>query len=166
MTRSWTDANGNFTPDCDLLNGEAQDLRTSGGDFCGAWSDLNFGKNVYSLSYDEQILKGWDNRPCDWSIGVTVQHELLPRVSLEVGYMRRWLQNFTVTDNLAVAPADFTAFSVTAPLDPRLPGGGGYVVGRSLQRRSRQVRCRPTTTGRTRRPTGTSRRCTTASTST
>ena len=29
VTRSWTDANGNFTPDCDLLNGEAQDLRVA-----------------------------------------------------------------------------------------------------------------------------------------
>ena len=27
VTRSWTDANRNFTPDCDLLNGVAQDLR-------------------------------------------------------------------------------------------------------------------------------------------
>ena len=59
VTRSWTDANGNFHPDCDLLNGEAQDLRSSGGDSCGRWSNPNFGKNVYSLSYDEAILKGW-----------------------------------------------------------------------------------------------------------
>ena len=33
-----------------------------------------------------------------------------------------------MTDNRAVAPSDFTEFSVTAPHDPRLPGGGGYVV--------------------------------------
>jgi hypothetical protein len=80
------------------------------------------------LSYDEQILKGWYNRPSDWQITATVQQEVFPRVSVEVGYTRRWLQNFTVTDNLAVAPSDFTEFSVTAPNDPRLPGGGGYVV--------------------------------------
>jgi hypothetical protein len=48
---------------------------------------------------------------------------------MEVSYLRRWLQNFTVTDNRAVAPADFTAFNVVAPLDPRLPDGGGYTVG-------------------------------------
>jgi hypothetical protein len=47
---------------------------------------------------------------------------------VEVGYTRRWLHLFTVTDNLAVSVADMTPFSVTAPLDPRLPGGGGYVV--------------------------------------
>ena len=27
VTRTWTDANGNFMPDCDLLNPHAQDLR-------------------------------------------------------------------------------------------------------------------------------------------
>jgi hypothetical protein len=110
------------------MNGAAQDLRAAGGDLCGAWSNANFGKNVYSLSYDEKILKGWGVRPGDWQVGVTVQQQLLPRVSVEVGYTRRWLQNFTVTDNLAVAAADFDPFSVTAPSDPRLPGGGGYVV--------------------------------------
>jgi hypothetical protein len=110
------------------MNGSAQDLRTSGGDFCGAFSNQNFGKNVYSLSYDEQILKGWGVRPSDWIVAATLQHELLPRVSVSVGYTRRWLQNFTVTDNRATTGEDYTPFSITAPLDPRLPGGGGYVV--------------------------------------
>src|SRR4029453_8830078 len=41
---------------------------------------------------------------------------------------RRWLQPFIVTDNLVVTAADFGTFSVTAPSDPRLPGGGGYAV--------------------------------------
>ena len=49
-------------------------------------------------------------------------------MSVEVGYTRRWLNNFTVTDNLLVAPTDYGKFSVTAPSDPRLPGGGGYTV--------------------------------------
>ena len=68
------------------------------------WANTNFGKYVYSLSYDEKILKGWGVRPSDWQIGVTVQQEILPRVSLEVGYTRRWLENFTVTDNRALSP--------------------------------------------------------------
>ena len=45
---------------------------------------------------------------------------LAPRVSVEVGYFRRWLNNFTVTDNLLVGPGDFTRYSITAPQDPRL----------------------------------------------
>jgi hypothetical protein len=49
-------------------------------------------------------------------------------VSAEVGYTRRWLSHFAVSDNTLVGPADFGQFSVTAPSDPRLPGGGAYVV--------------------------------------
>ena len=49
-------------------------------------------------------------------------------MSIEVGYSRRWLQNFTVTDNLNISPSDFDQFSLVAPSDPRLPGGGGYTI--------------------------------------
>jgi hypothetical protein len=135
QTRTWTDANGNYTPDCDLMSGAAQDLRASGGDFCAAWANPNFGRAVdangnpiYSLSYAEKTLKGWGTRPSDWQVGVTLQQEILPRVSVEVGYTRRWLNNFTVRDNLSVSPQDFDSFSIVAPSDPRLPGGGGYTI--------------------------------------
>ena len=135
QNRAWTDSNGNYTPDCDLLSGAAQNLTATGGDICGAWANPNFGKAVdangnpiYSLGYAEKILKGWGTRPSDWQIGVTLQQEILPRVSVEVGYSRRWLQNFTVTDNLNVSPADFDQFHLVAPSDSRLPGGGGYSV--------------------------------------
>src|SRR5262249_4104624 len=49
-------------------------------------------------------------------------------VSLEVGYNRRWWNNFTITDNLAVGPGDYEKWTITAPRDPRLPGGGGYPI--------------------------------------
>jgi hypothetical protein len=121
VTRTWTDGNTDYTPQCDLMN------PLKNGE-CAQINDLNFGKNVYTLSYDENILQGWYNRPSDWIVGASIQHEVLPRVALDVGYTRRWLQNFTVTDNRARTVADYTPFSVTAPIDPRLPGGGGYVV--------------------------------------
>jgi hypothetical protein len=125
VTRTWTDRDRDYHPDCDLLNPQAQ---TTTVDFCGRINNLNFGKSSPSTFYDPKIMKGWGVRPADWQIGVTMQHEILPRVSLEVGYARRWLQNFTVTDNLLQAPGDFRRFSVVAPLDPRLPNGGGYVI--------------------------------------
>ena len=128
MARTWTDANSNFVPDCDLLNANAQDLRPTGGDSCGAYANRNFGTAIFSNTIDPDILSGWGVRPSDWQVGVSVQHEVLPRVSVEVGYFCRWFQGFTVTDNLAVTAADFDQFSVTAPSDPRLPGGGNYTV--------------------------------------
>jgi hypothetical protein len=121
ITRSWNDADRDYVPDCNLnsnvANGE-----------CGAVSDQNFGTATLSRNFDPAALEGWGVRPADWEFGVSLQQEVLPRVSVEVGYFRRWLDNFFVDDNLATVPADFTPFYITAPVDPRLPGGGGQTI--------------------------------------
>lgn len=128
VTRTWTDANGNFEPDCDLLNPLANDLRSSGGDFCGQISNLRFGQNVFTNTLDPELLSGWGVRAADWSVTASVQQQLLSRVSLEVAYSRRSFSGFTVSDNLLVQPSDYTSYQITAPLDPRLPNGGGYPI--------------------------------------
>src|SRR6185503_16167648 len=56
VTRTWTDGNKNYAPDCDLLNPVLQDLRPSGADFCGALSNFNFGTGRFTNSYDPAIL--------------------------------------------------------------------------------------------------------------
>ena len=87
-------------------------------------SDLTFG-STSPAPCDRQSLPAelaWQ----EFSGGV--QHQLAPRVGVNVGYFRRTYSNFTVTDNRAVGPADYTTFGFTAPVDPRLPGGGGYPV--------------------------------------
>ena len=53
--RSWNDANRNFVPDCDLLNPVANGE-------CGAYSNANFGRNVYSETFDPEMLTGWGQR--------------------------------------------------------------------------------------------------------
>jgi hypothetical protein len=126
--RSWTDANRNFTPDCNLLDPRAQDLRAAGGDFCGAFSNNNFGTGNFASGLDPALLEGWGVRPYDWGYGAAIQHELLPRVAVEVSYNRRWWGNFTVTDNLAVEPSDYDRYAITVPADSRLPDGDGYVI--------------------------------------
>ena len=83
---------------------------------------------MFTSDLSPKLVSGWGVRPGDGQIGVSVQQQVLPRVSVEVGYNRRWLTNFNNVDNTTNTAADFTQFSVTAPSDPRLPGGGGYVI--------------------------------------
>jgi hypothetical protein len=127
-TRSWTDGNSNFRPDCDLLNPASQDNRASGGDLCGPWANQNFGREVVFQTFDPNVLSGWNVREYSWDMSVGLQQELAPRVSVEITYVRRSWGNQTVTDNRAVSAADFDRFNLTAPTDSRLPGGGGYQV--------------------------------------
>ena len=128
ITRAWNDANGNFVPDCDLLDSALQDLRASGGDMCGVMSNTRFGSNALTNTFDPAILNGWDVRPSDWQLTAAVEHEIAPRSSLSVSYFRRWYHGFFVVDNESLSAADLTPFSIVAPADRRLPGAGGYVI--------------------------------------
>ena len=120
-TRSWNDANRNFVPECNLIDPAANGE-------CGAMANRNFGSAVPGASYDPDLVSGWGKRGFNWEFSAGVQREVSPGISVDVSYFRRWYGNFLVTDNRAVGPQDFDAFSITAPSDPRLPGGGGYVV--------------------------------------
>jgi hypothetical protein len=142
--RTWNDVNRNYVPDCDLLNPVANGE-------CGAWSNLNFGKPTGGARYAEGTLEGFNSQFHNWQGSVSLQHELMPGVGLNVGYFRTWYggdcggsgyTNTTtcrlVADNQLVTPADFDPFCITAPSDSRLPGGGGnqlcglYDVKRAL----------------------------------
>jgi hypothetical protein len=128
--RNWNDRttfpagdprNGNYVPDCNLLNPDANGE-------CGAMSNRNFGKDVVTTTYDPNVLSGWNVREYSWDMSAGIQQQLAPRVSVEATYVRRSWGNQTVTDNRAYSAADFDRFSLTAPSDPRLPNGGGYRV--------------------------------------
>jgi hypothetical protein len=127
-TRPWNDRNGlgingDYIPQCDLMNPAANGE-------CGPWADQNFGRARPSTVFNPELLSGWSVRPDDWQIGVAVQQAIAPRVSVEVGYHHRWWNRFIdATDNTLTTAADYDEFTVTAPSDPRLPGGGGYSVG-------------------------------------
>jgi hypothetical protein len=116
--RTWNDANRNFAPDCDLLNPVANGE-------CGPWSDLNFGKPRPGTRFADDALEGFNKQFHNWQASASVQHELMAGVGLNVGYFRTWYGGFLATDNLAVTPADFDEYCITAPADIRLPGGGG-----------------------------------------
>jgi hypothetical protein len=130
LSRGWVD-NGNFVVDCDLRNPAAQNNTATGGDSCAAVTgdSVNFGNANPNLTMiNPAILEGWGVRPADGQLGISVQQELLPRMSVDVSYNRRWFQNFFVDDNQLVSPSDYTAWTYTAPLHSDLPNGGGYPV--------------------------------------
>jgi hypothetical protein len=103
----------------------------------------------YCNAYGESLTDGWGRRDYRWQSGLGIQHELLPRLSVEVTWNRRRTSNVTVTDRLDLGCDRFLAdvdvqtcnetflnythpdyhfYSYVAPQDPRLPGGGGYRV--------------------------------------
>jgi hypothetical protein len=122
---------GNFVADSDFLN-----PATNGE--CGAWSNLNWGQQAAGTTVNPDALQGWNKRNYDWQFSGGIQHEILPRISIDANYSRRWWGNFYVTQNRALTAADYDEVTLTAPQDPRLPGGGGYPVA-FLVRNNRQA---------------------------
>ncbi len=114
-TRSWTDANGNFAVDCDLLSIAQQDLRATGGDFCGANPNSLFGLSTPSAAWDPDAYSGWGNRLWNQTFSAGINHQLATGLGLDVTYYRRWVGNFAVIDNRAVTAADFSTYSMVAP---------------------------------------------------
>ena len=117
-TRPWNDAiaqggNGDGIPQVSEL---------------GPLSNSAFGQVNVATRFDPDTIHGFDRRRNNWEVSTTLSHELASRVSAEVSYFRRAQGHFTTTDNLDVAPTDFSQYCVTAPTDSRLPNGGGYQI--------------------------------------
>ena len=109
---------------------------------------------AYCQDAGQDLMRGWGVRRDEWQLGFGVQHEVLPRVSAELTYNRRIYSNITEEDTVLQGCDYFGAhseqfpaslcldgwknyedptglrdfYAVTAPSDPRLPGGGGYVI--------------------------------------
>jgi hypothetical protein len=122
MTRQWTDPNGDFIIQGDPFNPNAN------GEL-GASTNRNFGLPVIPGNFDPDYAFGYGVRPFNWEASVSVQHQIVPRVSANVAFFRRWYGNFQVTDNILVGPSDFTTYSVTVPNDPRLENAGQTIRG-------------------------------------
>lgn len=124
--RAWTDNNGDFIPDCDLTNPDAQAPGLAGNlnqvDSCGAVTGLN--RVMYQNTPLEQqpgdpnARYGWNTRPYSWEFSLSAQHELTRGISIYGGYFRRIFGNFLVTDDLNHGAANYQPYSVTNSLIP------------------------------------------------
>ena len=137
MNRGWTDNDRDYVVDCDLLNPSAQSPATGAVDTCAAASGTapNFGKLGAATAVDPGVLSGWGVRPHDYQTTVTVQQELVPRVSAEFSFTHRTFHSYFVTDDLTRRGninSFYETYTLTAPQDPRLPDGGGYQIVRYL----------------------------------
>jgi hypothetical protein len=121
VTRSWTDANGNFAPDCNLT------VLTANGE-CGQVSNLAFGQPFSNQSLASDVTSGWGAREYSYQWNAQVQHELMPNVGLFVGYFHTQYGNLTVAQNTLVSASDFTSYCITEPTDSRLGSLSGQQV--------------------------------------
>lgn len=120
--RSWRDLDGDYFPDCDLTNFGANGE-------CGPIDNQNFGKaNPNATRIADDFRRGWGTREYTWDFATELQHEVRRGMSLTLGYYHNRDGGFHVMRNEAVGPDDFDPYCITAPLDSRLPGGGGYEV--------------------------------------
>ena len=145
VTRTWIDADADWVPDCDLANpqpnGNAAATYGGGGpDFCGVISNLRFGQPVLTGRYDPDLLSGWGVRAGDWSFGLSVQQQLLQRMSIEVGYYRRSFDGFSMNDNVLLESSDLTPYTDHRAVGFAASRWWRIPSGNALRRRSRQVR--------------------------
>ena len=145
-SRSWTDANSNYVPDCDLgnfgHNGE-----------CGAIDNQNFGKNNPSaVRWSDDVRQGWGTRDYNWEIRIGSAARAHPRALVERRLLlqhRRLLPQHRQRAAREQQPGrgaqDFDSFCVTAPTRSaaarrrRLPRSA--VCPTSSQRSSVNPRC-------------------------
>ncbi len=71
----------------------------------------NFGTRALS-TVDPDIRRTYSNE-----LSLQVQHELLPRVSVNVAWFNRQFRDLTASRNLLLTPSDWTPVSVVSPLD-------------------------------------------------
>jgi hypothetical protein len=181
LTRGWDDLDGDRVVDCDHLNPAAhttaagdfcgslldgtlfRDFQTFGrpptaqqlftaNSICGRTENSSPEHQDYCAEAGQNLMSGWDKRRHEWQFGLGVQHELLPRLGVEVTYNRKRYGNLTAMDTLNLGcdyygsraalldyqtcvanhmnyvSDEYDFYSITAPLDPRLPDGGGYVI--------------------------------------
>jgi hypothetical protein len=115
-SRAWTDLDGNGSALDAQGNAQYNEI--------GASRVSNFGLGGGVTVIDPDLP-----RPTNWQESVSLEQQLWSGMSVTGTYYRRDFQNIQYTTNTLVDPfLDYTPFTITAPRDARLPGGGGEAI--------------------------------------
>ncbi|MBI3491970.1 MAG: TonB-dependent receptor [Acidobacteria bacterium] len=116
-TRAWTDRDRNGTIFDAAGNVQFNEI--------GPSTNLNFGlPGIGGTVFDANLPRNYN-----WEETVTVQHELLPNVSVTGGYYHRSFYNRGYTTNTLVNPdTDYTPFTITVPANPNLPADADKTI--------------------------------------
>jgi hypothetical protein len=130
-TRSWTDTNGDYIPQCDLKNYAANGE-------CGPIANASLGQaNNNAIAIADNLIHGFGTRDYLWDATAEITQQLGAKTSVTAGYYRNWSNQFGsqasgwptgVLVDTTLAANQVDRFCVTAPVDSRLPNGGGYQV--------------------------------------
>ena len=121
-TRVWRDLDGNGLPLDTAGNIQFNELTNSA-------ATPTFGRlTVPTIQYSPDLLDGWGKRGYNNEMTISAQHQLADRISVNGGYYRRTFGNQTFVDDLRYDASSYDSFCIRAPVDPNLPGGGGYEV--------------------------------------
>jgi hypothetical protein len=114
--RNWRDLDGNGSALDGNGNAQYEEI--------GVSRNANFGLPVGATRFDQD--SPW---PTNWQESIGIEQELWRGVSVAGTYFHRDYQNISLTRNLLVDPdLDYTPFTITAPQNSSLPGGGGEVI--------------------------------------
>ncbi|HEV3060528.1 MAG TPA: TonB-dependent receptor [Vicinamibacterales bacterium] len=120
-TRTWFDANGNHSPDCDLKNFDANGE-------CGPINTAGFGSPARAFTWDDNARQGWGKREYSNQLSVSLQHELRAGFAVAAGFYHTAFHNTQIAVNTALTASSFNTYCVTAPTDPRLGAASGTQV--------------------------------------
>ncbi len=119
-SRNWFDAD--LIPGTSTISGVVLATNNDGiaqDNEIGPSSSTTFGQRS-----DRNPAPGIQNS-ANWETTVSVQHQLMPRVSVTAGYFHRTYQDLMITDRQQIANADYTSFTLPMPdfsNDPTLSG--------------------------------------------
>ena len=78
--------------------------------------------------FDPDWAFGWGKKLTNWEFSGSIQHELTPGVSVDVGYFRRSYSKFEVLEDRSNNAEDWDRYTITTPENPLLPDGGGFPI--------------------------------------